>query len=744
MSLNSTWSQASRNSGNGAKKGCSAMDHCRTYKLILSNLTAAILLFCGTSALGQSNTDFSYFAPGNILPVGVHGINKREVVSQDWTFPLQVGTITGLHAYIGTQLSQYHGLNWNNDPRLFHYPSRDNQCEPRDWTVTQCPSGKGHQGVDIRANDNSNNKWNVIAVEDGIVTTVTSNTTVAVKHGARTVRYLHMDMQSIREAGIKIGSVVHKGQALGHVSNIMEGTPSTSFHLHFDAYTGTAAAGNFYHVYPALIAAYRRAWGLPDNVDNGILEPDPVREIASGGEALPTQPDRPVSQSVCQNVSLSTPLPEVDRDSFVSLWQHNCSIMGMIANEETGERRFVYFQPKQSIAGIVRADPVFFIGKNDAGTISGVAKLYSSRCGTISFPASGSTSQASENPVVVLRGQRPQRDSETCKAISTTEEKLEFTFLERVSPDVVISGPDLEPRPERSTLSEITRNFLAITFYPNDAGKIDLLPYFARFPGLVEAEGKKDSKGGLIPALSSDEGGVAISWVWINKRALYTDGLLITPKTVAYSMAGVDPQACDMQMQPTASGVSAIGSLDEATSRCNAVTAYLMGYIGFAGGRNFAADYFGRQLKPDETLDMNNPIVAWNWMRTMYSHESGHPVVIDRDTFHRGVAFGKDYIESFYDGNQSAIRAVAFYSDPCNFAQLACKRPAQENSSSGGGQKPTELLTLVAALREQVSFLAAENKKLQSIVGQLKPFKDTKRPKKIDSAGGNNQRRPLY
>lgn len=713
---------------------------CRTLSAnCMPLIAAAALLFGMASAAGQSNPELSYLPPGDILPANVRGIDSRAVVSDDWTFPMQVGSVTGWHAYIGTQLSQYHGLKWSNDPRLFHYPSRDNQCEPRHWTVTGCPSGKGHQGVDIRANDNSNDKWKVVAVEDGVVTNVTSNTTVSVRHGTRTVRYLHMSAASIRDAGIKNGSIVHKGQILGRVSNIMEGTPSTSYHLHLDAYTGTAAEGNFYHVYPSLIAAYRRAWGLSGNVENGMLKPDPVRELPTASSPLPAHPDRPISQPVCQNAPLSSPIAGVDRNSFVSLWQHNCSIMGMVAHDDTGERQFVYFQPKQSLAGVVASEPILFAGKSEAGTITGLAKVYSAKCGVASFAVTGTVSQASENPVIVLRGKRPQRDSESCSVISTTDEILEFTFLEKVSPDVVISDSNPMPLAQRVTLSEKTRNFLAITFYPGATGKIQILPYFQNFPGYVSSGQDKDKKGGLIPTLSSDEGGVAISWVWLNKRALYTNGLLITPRTIAYSMAGIDPQSCDSELNPTPLAITAAGSQEAARRQCDAVSAYLGGYIGFAGGRNFAAEYFSRSVKLDEALDMNNPVIAWNWMRTMYSHESGRPVVIDRDTFNRGVYFGKDYIASFYEGSTSSIRPVAFYSDPCNFDQPACKIPGQGNPPLGPGQKPTSQDAVLVALREQVTILAAENKKLQALLGQLAAGRNGGGSKKAST-----QRRPLY
>ncbi|WP_292504434.1 M23 family metallopeptidase [Mesorhizobium sp.] len=699
-----------------------------------------------TTAAAQQNTDLSYFAPGSILPAHARGVQSREVSATDWTFPLQVGSVTGLHAYIGTQLSAYHGLSWNNDPKLFRYPHRDNQCEPRKWKVRPCPSGKGHQGVDIRANDNSNRKWNVVAVEDGVVTSVTKNTTVAIRNGTRTVRYLHMDRQSIAQAGIVKGKVVRKGDVLGKVSNIMEGTASTSLHLHFDAHTSVAAEGHFYHVYPSLIAAYRRAWGLPDLLEGSALGIDPDREIAGGTVILPPNPNRPVLVgSDCAGTNLAEPLPQVDRSRFASLWRHNCSILGLIADDAAGARSFVYFQPRQPVAELVSSDPELFAGKNVGGAFSGIAKQYSSRCGTAAFEVSGTASQTDQNPVIVLRGKRPQRDSATCRVVGSIDETLEFSFIERASPGDIIVSPGTTPPEDRKTLSEVTRNFLAITFYPGKDGRIELLPYFALFTGLDRINGKTDSKGGLIPALTTDEGGVAISWVWIRKRSLYTNGLLITPRTLAHSMAGVDPAVCDTQVRPTSSGIAAVGGTAQAARMCGAVSVYLSGYIGFGSGRNFAADYFGRQVSVDETLNLGDPAVAWNWMRTMYSHESGRPAVIDRDTFVRGLAFGTDYVSHFYDGNATALRPVAFYTDACNFDAAGCGNQPEDKPTND----PAALHPVVAALNREIEILTLTNRTLTDLVRRLEQRVGRTSERKISTAppigGGRPPRqKPLY
>jgi len=662
--------------------------------LLLLGTVTAMCLMPHRTAVAQ---DLTYFAPGDILPRTVRGITGRSVSFPEWTFPMEVGSATGLHAYMGTQLRDYHGLQSNNDPRLFNYPHRDNQCEPRSRNVAACPAGKGHQGVDIRANDNADKKWNVVAVEDGVVTLITRNTTVGVKNGNHTVQYLHMDPGSIRDAGIEVGDVIRKGQVLGKVSCFMGGSCATSRHLHFHAYTGTLGEGRFYHVYPSLIAAYRRAWNLSDNVENGELKHDPVRETGapiSGSQSVGSP------QASCSGIELGDPPAGVDRNAFSSLWLHNCSVMGLVADTVTGARSFVYYHPKASLKDVVALEPMLFTGVNEAGSFRGQARHYSSRCGTAVFDVSGIAFEENGNPVVEVKGRRPQRNP-ACEMTGTVEEVLRFTFVERVSP----SGPPVDHviPDDRITLSEKTRNFLAITFYPDENGTIRLLPYFAEFPGLATQGGLTDSAGGLIPALRTDEAGVAISWVWIRKRARFTDGLRVTPRTVAHSMAGVDPGACDSQLRPTPVAVQASGNT-AAQDACNRVAAYLRGYVGFANGRDFAGDYFGRRVGVDEELILAEPETAWNWMRTMYSHESGRPPVITRTVFERGLRFGDDYISSFYDGVPDVLKSVEFYQNPCNFAQPECSVPVAGNNvqPAGNGEEQPGATTASDARIEEL------------------------------------------
>ncbi|RWO88575.1 M23 family metallopeptidase [Mesorhizobium sp.] len=641
--------------------------------MMLAASAMLIMPQAGIPANAQSTAvpgpSLEYFAPGNILPGSNLGVQGRKVVFPDWVFPLKIGSASGHHAYIGTQLTQFHGVNWVNDPRLFNYPSRDNQCEPRQWDMRPCPAGQGHQGVDIRANDNRDDFWPVVAVESGVVTSITRNTTVQIRSGNHTVRYLHMSPDSIADAGLEIGKNVSQGQQIGRVSCFLGKICQTSRHLHFDAYSGSAGQGNFFHVYPSLIAAYKRAWDVPDGVANGELTVDPAHEVGSAGSGPGLLPDPgPAPMSSCEGVAIADPLPNVDRNSFVSLWRHNCSIMGLVADNASGERSFVYFRPKKAIEEIVADDPVLFKGVNRGGEYRGTAKQYSKRCGSQDFAVRGSAADGLTTSVKVA-GTRNRLDSD-CQIVGTQEQALEFVFVESVAPQPAVVQHTVPP--DRETLSEITRNFLAITFYPDASGTIRLLPYFSSFPGLVQGGGKIDSAGGLIPELTTDEAGVAISRVWIRKRAQFTEGLRVTPRMVAHSMAGVDPSACDAQVNPTEAGIAAAGSANKARVMCNKVVSYLRGYIGLGGGRGFATDYFGRRVSSDELLDLGESDTSWNWMRTMYSHESGRAPVIGHEAFDRGIAMGDHYISFHYDQAADAMKPIAFYSDPCNFAQPSC------------------------------------------------------------------------
>ena len=251
---------------------------------------------------------FAYFPPGDLNPKdkGRGRAGDRKIYAPDIVFPVRMApgmetNPAGKHAFMNSQIWGYGGGGWAGkgaaggsecDPRNFDpMMQRDDFCEVRGWPMPMCPAGQGHQGQDIRPPKCDDNKWDVVAVVDGIITQVTSNTTVRLKGGDGTeFYYLHMHPQSIT---VHEGQAVKQGEVLGRISNFMNGGRETTHHLHFQVKQsiriGTETQRVYVPVYSSLIAAYRRAKGVDTGMDaTGNLLVDPVREI--GAQAASTIP----------------------------------------------------------------------------------------------------------------------------------------------------------------------------------------------------------------------------------------------------------------------------------------------------------------------------------------------------------------------------------------------------------------------------------------------------------------------
>jgi murein DD-endopeptidase MepM/ murein hydrolase activator NlpD len=187
---------------------------------------------------------------------------------------------------------------------------RDNYCEVRGWAMPLCPSGAGHQGQDIRPATFKDNTWEAVAVADGTITNVTKNTTVQLKGKDGTdYYYLHMHPSSIK---VKTGQTVKQGQALGKVSKYMNGSPSTSLHLHFQARqtikAGTKTVTAYVPVFTSLIAALRREKGLDSGIGaDGTLLIDANYEI---GAAPPAPQPEPQPTPAPAPAPVPAPIPE--------------------------------------------------------------------------------------------------------------------------------------------------------------------------------------------------------------------------------------------------------------------------------------------------------------------------------------------------------------------------------------------------------------------------------------------------
>lgn len=260
----------------------------------------------GGDSTGTQSPGFAYHPPGDIVTLEKHvgRPNDRFVYLKGIRMPLKLGP--GEHVHMNSQIFGHGGNGWGgkgkiggseSDPRNFDpMKQRDNFCEVRGWKMPLCPAGAGHQGQDIRPPSYKDNHWEVVAVVDGTITSVSTSTSVQLKGPDGTdYIYLHMHPKSIK---VSNGQQVKQGDVLGRVGKYMGGKPQTSLHLHFQARqrikVGNETLSVYVPVYSSLVAAYRRDKGLPDGVDaDGNLGIDPALEIGAAPPAPEPTPPEP-------------------------------------------------------------------------------------------------------------------------------------------------------------------------------------------------------------------------------------------------------------------------------------------------------------------------------------------------------------------------------------------------------------------------------------------------------------------
>lgn len=165
--------------------------------------------------------------------------------------------------------------------RNYHMPWSDNYCEKRSRVMPLCPSGRGHQGVDIRGPRFAKSRWQIVAAETGQIEHVTNFSILILrgKSGTR-YRYMHFNPRTLR---VKRGQWVLRGQMLALMSNIMEYRPNTTVHLHFDVEQTLRFKNGVRRVYvppyTSLVVAYRRMKRLPPLDRKDTLAIDKRREI---------------------------------------------------------------------------------------------------------------------------------------------------------------------------------------------------------------------------------------------------------------------------------------------------------------------------------------------------------------------------------------------------------------------------------------------------------------------------------
>jgi hypothetical protein len=290
--------------------------------------------------------DFTYFAPGDILPgTGSRGQSGRAdyTVYANIRFPMaQPPAYTNSQSFMNwgnCDLTGRVGLGGRGNDEAYHcrvndkplvsdesknyaYPWRDNFCEHRYWYVSQCPAGIGHQGEDIRpgtclervagAGRCSPYQNDIVAASDGVLMRSPGDLAlylVVDKPGVHIrFRYLHMNPQMLDAAGMVSGRRVVAGEVLGAVADYGRAPGGTTYHLHFDAQVPTRDGWVFVNPYMTLVAAYERLIGARGRVVNDTMFATTPAPIAADGEvpAAAVGPRADAKQSIDDSLKIES------------------------------------------------------------------------------------------------------------------------------------------------------------------------------------------------------------------------------------------------------------------------------------------------------------------------------------------------------------------------------------------------------------------------------------------------------
>jgi hypothetical protein len=220
---------------------------------------------------------FGYFAPGQVQSGtsfrGQGGRADYTVYSQI-RFPLADAPV-----FAGTELFRRGARLRITDATDFlavqaaSVPWRDNFCERRGFSVSQCPAGIGHQGQDIRPlichpapnSDRCDPPGDVLAVRSGVILRSPRQEAAYLFVNAANehirFRYLHMSPRKMDADNLLSGRHVDEGEVIGEVGNYSMKEAGTSYHLHFDIQVPTRDGWVFVNPYMTLVAAYERLIG---------------------------------------------------------------------------------------------------------------------------------------------------------------------------------------------------------------------------------------------------------------------------------------------------------------------------------------------------------------------------------------------------------------------------------------------------------------------------------------------------
>jgi hypothetical protein len=157
-----------------------------------------------------------------------------------------------------------------------------------------------------------------------------------------------------------------------------------------------------------------------------------------------------VASALLASTSLSA-AASVGASATTSLWDHNGSVVYLVAN---GNRReFRYFAPRQGMlqAG-AHAGSVLFSGRSVQRRYLGTAYVFNRQCGSTPYEVSGPI--LNDDRTVILAGLAP-RLSADCSVYGYLEDRLEFTYLrsetfhpQPTPPQVVVPAQPPAPQPQ--------------------------------------------------------------------------------------------------------------------------------------------------------------------------------------------------------------------------------------------------------------------------------------------------------
>jgi murein DD-endopeptidase MepM/ murein hydrolase activator NlpD len=209
-----------------------------------------------SAAPGGAAASFTYNPPGQ-LQAGGTGVTDPTIYAPGIRFPIE-----NAPAYPNSQVWGDGGMNGPSGDQCdavdYAYPWSDDFCEARSYSTPLCPSGSGHQGVDIRPSTCVAAVHPAVAAEDGVISQIGTYTVYLSGDSGRLYLYLHMQMDMLK---VSVGDRVSRGQELGLVSNNF-GSSSTTIHLHFEIKEPITLNGQTITTnvapYTSLVDAYKR------------------------------------------------------------------------------------------------------------------------------------------------------------------------------------------------------------------------------------------------------------------------------------------------------------------------------------------------------------------------------------------------------------------------------------------------------------------------------------------------------